>query len=106
MMGGNYEMKIGGLRVHENGGNIHIHDDSNNIKFSMPVSDFKTKFEACKANFLSLKADDLRIADDQGVELRGAVTMAAGTKKMSWTLCRRRIDHSGFDQFEDFLNKV
>jgi len=41
-MGGTNETKIGGLRVHVGSdGKVHLHDDSSNRKFKMPMSDLK-----------------------------------------------------------------
>ncbi len=39
-MGGNNETKICGLRFHESGGNVHIHDDDKNLKFETSTEGF------------------------------------------------------------------
>lgn len=40
-MGGNNETKISGLRLHENSGQVHIHDDKSGSKFILNASLFK-----------------------------------------------------------------
>jgi len=44
-MGGTNEDTIGGLRFHANNGEIHVHDDSRNLKFSALKDDFKEKLK-------------------------------------------------------------
>lgn len=44
-MGGSYEEKLNGLRIHENGGAVHLHDDTKNLKFSKDSDLFKEEVE-------------------------------------------------------------
>ena len=44
-MGGSNETDFCGLRLHENSGNVHIHDDGKKLKFETPVEEFKEDIE-------------------------------------------------------------
>jgi hypothetical protein len=54
-MGGTSEKTINGLRMHINNSNVHIHDDSKNLKFECSTGDFKTQVEDA---ILQLSKDD------------------------------------------------
>lgn len=45
IMGGTNEETIGGLRAHIKNSNVHIHDDSKNLKFEMGSSEFRNEIE-------------------------------------------------------------
>jgi len=40
-MGGSYEEKFSGLRMHISDGDVHVHDDTKNLKFRAGQSQFK-----------------------------------------------------------------
>lgn len=44
-MGGLNEIKIGNLRAHINGEDVHFHDDANSLKFICDIEDFKAETE-------------------------------------------------------------
>lgn len=44
-MGGINETKIGGLRLHENAGEVHVHDDDKSVKFVMDALNFKKEIQ-------------------------------------------------------------
>jgi hypothetical protein len=44
-MGGLNETKINGLRMHIEGGDVHVHDDSKSLKFSLNQRDFKKEID-------------------------------------------------------------
>lgn len=44
-MGGLNEIKIGNLRAHINGEDVHFHDDGSSLKFVCDVEDFKAEAE-------------------------------------------------------------
>jgi hypothetical protein len=54
-MGGTNEDTISGLRIHESDGDIHIHDDSKDLKFKLDLEDFKKEVNA---SFEALKKKD------------------------------------------------
>ena len=45
-MGGSYEEKVTGLRIHENNGQVHVHDDTKTLKFFMKSVPFKEEAES------------------------------------------------------------
>jgi hypothetical protein len=61
-MGGSNETTINGLRCHVNNGNVHIHDDSKNLKFESTTQHFNTEIKAA----LKTLNDD---ADDQVIKI-------------------------------------
>jgi hypothetical protein len=40
-MGGSNEKTVGGLRFHQSNGEVHLHDDKNNLKYSSEEHAFK-----------------------------------------------------------------
>lgn len=64
-MGGYNETKISGLRLHENSGTVHVHDDKTGSKFTLNVSLFKKEItDGFKQ--LQKKEGIVRIAGDSG----------------------------------------
>lgn len=50
-MGGQFETKLNGLRMHVNNNEVHIHDDNKGMKFYMPSSDFKAEINESLKEF-------------------------------------------------------
>jgi len=52
-MGGSYEEKISGYRIHINNGDVHLHDDDSNFKFEMDSKEFKNDIKDALNQFKS-----------------------------------------------------
>lgn len=97
-MGGSSEFKIGDLRVHESGGEVHVHDDKKGLRFVMPVADFKGEY------------DNLKAAIEDGVVKKA--TISSGDKTLRATEYAGRIEWAltvrvqGFAEFDDFVSKI
>ena len=73
-MGGDHEFKDSELRIHrgDKDKKVHIHDDTNHVKFVMPVDEFKGKYAKLKEE--ALKSNLGLIFDETGqVELHARV---------------------------------
>lgn len=44
---------VANMRIHENNGEVHIHDDAKNNKFACSVADFYSNWKQGKANYFS-----------------------------------------------------
>jgi hypothetical protein len=67
-MGGTNEIKAYGLRFHENSGKVHIHNDSENIKFELSTKLFKQKIQQA-LNDLETTDGIIKISGETKVEL-------------------------------------
>lgn len=75
-MGGNNETRLAGpahLRIHENSGEVHIHDDVRGTKFVMDAPTFKTKARSLEV-LLSRPPFEAEIADRNGVRFVSEVS--------------------------------
>lgn len=72
-MGGKSETKISSLRMHISNNNVHVHDDSKNLKFETSTDNFKedvnSAFEDLKkgegvVKIVGHKGDDMYIMRD------------------------------------------
>jgi len=41
----------GNVRIHESGGNVHLHDDKANLKAEIPVADFWAGWQRARSDF-------------------------------------------------------
>ena len=93
-MGGANQFNESNLRIHESGGDVHVHDDAKSVRFKMSVGDWKTKYAQLKADTVASGVGIL--FDDTGHELRA--TKISG--KVSFALHEVK---SGFERFDDFV---
>ena len=58
-MGGSKGETISGLRLHISGGDVHVHDDSKNLKFNVESNEFRVECETGLDYLNELKDDGL-----------------------------------------------
>lgn len=69
-MGGMNEKRVNGLRMHISGNEVHIHDDSKNLKFTRDAEDFTADINGAFKEFDSSTIDGvIRINADVGADL-------------------------------------
>lgn len=85
-MGGSHETRLPGpdnLRIHESGGDVHIHDDVRGTKFAMPATKFKNEYELVKKDLEMQKPPFTSYTTDaNGVRLLGELDV----NKIEWSL--------------------
>lgn len=86
-MGGSNEIRIGMLRVHESGSEVHVHDDKAGVKFAMDAGDFETSYGSLKSMIKSGRPDEQFMIDDKGVKLIARVTTKIANKfRIAWSV--------------------
>ncbi len=85
-MGGSHETRLPGpdnLRIHESGGDVHVHDDLRGTKFVMPVDLFKPNYARMKNELEARKSPFTSYTNDaNGVRLLGELDV----DKIEWSL--------------------
>ena len=104
-MGGSNQTNLPGqdsLRIHESGGNVHVHDDTEGIKFEMKVKKFKAEYDSLKKALSAPKPTvfDGKIEDHNGVRL----VAERDQDTINWRLESDLVPVGGFDEMDDFLN--
>lgn len=67
-MGGKNETTIGGLRLHESAGEVHVHDDGKSVKFIMDALTFKEEIQDALAE-LQKHEGIIKVNGDNSVPL-------------------------------------
>ena len=66
-MGGTNETKMAGLRIHHNNGEVHVHDDRRNQKFSMDEKDFSREIKSAVETLK--QRDTVAVIEGKGMDL-------------------------------------
>lgn len=76
--------KIGNLRIHENNGEVHFHDDAKGLKVAIPVATMHNQWD----KLIGGKKDKFKYADTtNGTELRISICKVARKKQADLTDC-------------------
>tara|TARA_Y100000310_G_scaffold328692_1_gene397229 strand:- start:1389 stop:1766 length:378 start_codon:yes stop_codon:yes gene_type:complete len=54
---------VGKIRIHENAGEVHFHDDKKKLKVAVPVADFMERWETFQLD--PFRGDSLRLFDSE-----------------------------------------
>ena len=90
------------LRIHENTGEVHVHDNAKGLKFSMKVKKFKTEYAAVKKSLTHPKPKvfEHKIEDANGTRL---IAIRDGDD-VAWSLEADLVPVTGFDEVDGFLS--
>ena len=112
-MGGQYEERLPGssnLRIHEKGGDIHVHDDARSMKLKMPASDFKKAYaKARKALEKGDPKDFVQSIDDgNGMSLVGELNGGCVEWRLETTVTVKAAGKpiQGFDALDRIIKQV
>ena len=99
-MGGKNERMIDGIRVHESGGEVHFHDDTEGIRVAVPVADAYAAWQK-----LSDGLDTEFTYTDRTNELCIAVVEQSGTVDLTIAITRHApIKKANYQAFESLMN--
>jgi len=114
-MGGNNETRLPGpanLRVHESGGDVHVHDDLRGTKFYMLAARFKTEYARMRAELEKQKPPyEVSTSDQNGVWLFGELDgqtiiwslVVSSTKKITPAV---PATLAGFAELDSFVGSL
>lgn len=97
-MGGLNETTINGLRLHTNNGEVHIHDDKRQLKFSASLDNFKEDVEDALKN-LEKSEGSIKITGNTSNDLY----LIKEGKKLNVFLVNK---HDALYEFQSFINKI
>lgn len=114
-MGGSNETTLTGLstlRIHESGGNVHVHDDLRGTKLSMPVKKFKKEYARVKKDLEAQKPPySAYTTDANGVRLLGELdvdlvewSLEVGKKPAAAKAATPGL--AGFDALDTFVGQL
>lgn len=102
------ETLLGNLRIHENKGEVHFHDDTLGLKAAVPVADFFRAWEAGKTRSFSPKIEILA-GDGKGGNSLLIIERDEGQFRASGALdinlrITKVVTGSTFRALEEFVN--
>ncbi len=114
-MGGSHETRLPGsdnLRIHESGGDVHVHDDLRGTKFCMSLEKFKKEYARVKHDLeAKISPFSAHMTSTQGVLLIGELDV----DKVEWSLQVHRqaappvavaSELSGFVALDQFVGQL
>lgn len=115
-MGGSNETRLPGsdnLRIHESGGDVHVHDDVRGTKFFMPTKQFKKEYSQIKKVLQSQKPPYQAFMNDHNnVRLVGELD----NDQIEWRLETGKLGPlkgtepvpalAGFDELDGFIGSI